>query len=133
MLARFSRYYPSGPSQPLQYYGAAKHYRFQSPRTYVRQVAGEIESDESMYAGGRESKGNFFDPGPRSATAVAGQYKVVCYYGSWAADRKTPMTFGASDIPADKCTHVIYAFAGLDDNGRIVSLNPQLDIQKGAF
>ena len=64
---------------------------------------------------------------------MAGQYKVVCYYGSWAADREAPMTFGASDVPAEKCTHVIYAFAGLDDDGRIVSLNPDLDINKGAY
>ena len=64
---------------------------------------------------------------------MAGQYKVVCYYGSWAADREAPMTFGASDVPAGKCTHVIYAFAGLDDDGRIVSLNPELDINKGAY
>ena len=64
---------------------------------------------------------------------MAGQYKVVCYYGSWAADREAPMTFGASDVPAEKCTHVIYAFAGLDNDGRIVSLNPELDINKGAY
>ena len=82
---------------------------------------------------GRESNGYFLDQGPRAATAVAGQYKVVCYYGSWAANRTTPMTFDAKDIPADKCTHVIYAFAGLDDGGRIVSLNPQLDIQRGVL
>ena len=79
------------------------------------------------------SKKHFLDEGPRSATAVAGQYKVVCYYGSWAADREAPMTFGASDVPAEKCTHVIYAFAGLDEDGRIVSLNPDLDINKGSY
>ena len=131
MGACLCRYYPS---QPLQYYGAARHFGVKSPQTYVRQVPGECKSKRKEMRG-RKSKGNFFDEGPRAraATAVAGQYKVVCYYGSWAADRKPPMTFGASDIPADKCTHVIYAFAGLDDGGRIVSLNPQLDIQRGVF
>ena len=58
---------------------------------------------------------------------------MVCYYGAWATDRKPPMNFGASDVPAEKCTHVIYSFAGLDDGGKIVSLNPQLDIVKGDF
>ena len=64
---------------------------------------------------------------------MAAQYKVVCYYGAWATDRKAPMSFAASDVPAEKCTHVIYSFAGLDDGGKIVSLNPELDIAKGDF
>jgi GH18 family chitinase len=41
------------------------------------------------------------------------------------------MNFGVGDIDSDSCTHVIYAFAGLDDEGRIVSLNPEIDITKG--
>ena len=39
---------------------------------------------------------------------------VVCYYGSWTIYRSGDGQFTASDIDANLCTHVIYAFAELD-------------------
>ena len=39
---------------------------------------------------------------------------VVCYYSSWAIYRHGDGNFTASDIDANLCTHVIYAFAELD-------------------
>ena len=39
---------------------------------------------------------------------------VVCYYSSWAIYRSGDGQFIASDIDANLCTHVIYAFAELD-------------------
>ena len=39
---------------------------------------------------------------------------VVCYYGSWAIYRSGDGQFTASNIDANLCTHVIYAFAELD-------------------
>ncbi|XP_067009873.2 probable chitinase 2 [Anabrus simplex] len=39
---------------------------------------------------------------------------IVCYYGSWATYRAWPGKFDPSDIDASKCTHLVYAFAGLD-------------------
>ncbi len=37
------------------------------------------------------------------------------------------MAFDVNNIDASKCTHVIYSFAGLEDN-RMVSLDPERDI-----
>jgi len=39
----------------------------------------------------------------------------LCYYESWAKDRAAPYGAGLSKVPTDLCTHVIYAFAGLDE------------------
>lgn len=42
--------------------------------------------------------------------------KVVCYYGSWATYRDSPVTYKVEDIPANLCTHIIYSFLGVDEN-----------------
>lgn len=39
---------------------------------------------------------------------------VVCYYGSWGHYREGPAAYSLDDIPVDKCTHLVYAFATLD-------------------
>lgn len=59
-------------------------------------------------------------------------YKIVCYYESWAVYRPQPLDFGVSDIDASACTHLIYAFAGLDEtNYTISSLDHDYDIVTG--
>ena len=59
-------------------------------------------------------------------------YKIVCYYGAWAVYRKTPMAFNVTDIDPHACTHLIYAFAGLDEyTNKIISLDPKVDIEEG--
>ena len=59
-------------------------------------------------------------------------YKIVCYYGAWAVYRENPMTFNVTDIDPHACTHLIYAFAGLDaSTNKIISLDPKVDIEEG--
>lgn len=59
-------------------------------------------------------------------------YKIVCYYGAWAVYRQKPMAFNVTDIDPHACTHLIYAFAGLDEaTNKIVSLDPKVDIEEG--
>ena len=59
-------------------------------------------------------------------------YKIVCYYGAWAVYRSQPMAFNVTDIDPHACTHLIYAFAGLDAaTNKIISLDPKVDIEEG--
>ncbi len=72
--------------------------------------------------------------GPRDSTNVAGQYNLVCYYSSWASDRAYPMDFDVEDIDPHSCTHLIFAFAGIDPSTHeIVSLDPEEDVVGGRF
>ncbi|KAM3840533.1 acidic mammalian chitinase-like [Vipera latastei] len=43
-------------------------------------------------------------------------YKLVCYVTNWAQYRQEPAKFTPDNIDPFLCTHVIYAFAGLDNN-----------------
>ncbi len=53
--------------------------------------------------------------------------KVVGYYTSWATYGRN---YQVTDIPADKLTHINYAFANIGDDGRIVLGDPYADIDK---
>ena len=48
-------------------------------------------------------------------TAVA-EVKVVCYYTNWAQYRPSPWRYVPEDVDPSLCTHVIYAFAKIEDN-----------------
>lgn len=39
---------------------------------------------------------------------------VVCYYYGWANTRPNPANYGVEDIPGDLCTHVNFAYAGVE-------------------
>ena len=42
------------------------------------------------------------------------------------------MAFNVTDIDPHACTHLIYAFAGLDEaTNHIISLDPEVDIKEG--
>lgn len=57
---------------------------------------------------------------------------VVCYVGSWAYYRPGEGKFTVDDVDPQLCTHVVYAFAGLDETShKITSLNPTLDLKAG--
>jgi GH18 family chitinase len=49
---------------------------------------------------------------------------IVGYFPGWAIHAQN---YHVSDIPADKLTHVNYAFAGVSDKGECVSIRPQDD------
>lgn len=44
---------------------------------------------------------------------------VFCYWGSWANERPGLGRFGVQDIPRDLCTHIVYSFIGLTDQGEL--------------
>merc|ERR1712071_415003 len=59
-------------------------------------------------------------------------YKVVCYYGSWAIYRDEPMTFSPPDVAANGCTHFIYSFVGLDPQSLTITiLDKEYDLIRG--
>lgn len=55
---------------------------------------------------------------------------VACYYQSWAIYRNGDGIFNiARDLKAEHCTHLIYAFAGLNaSTNEIKSLDPWADL-----
>ncbi|XP_017304833.1 chitotriosidase-1-like, partial [Diaphorina citri] len=42
-------------------------------------------------------------------------YKVICYYTSWAYLRQAEGKYSPEDIDGSLCTHLVYAFADLDE------------------
>jgi hypothetical protein len=59
--------------------------------------------------------------------------KVICYYASWAAMRPENGQFVAEDINPNLCTHVNYAFLGLNNDGSLQILDEENDINQGKF
>ena len=53
----------------------------------------------------------------------------LCYFTSWTGGRESKYArFGVGDIDPTLCTHLVYAFAGIDvDSHRIVPLDPQAE------
>ncbi len=61
---------------------------------------------------------------PFSTQAAPSQPRIVGYFPSWSIyDRQ----YFVTDIPADKLTHLNYAFATISDNGEIALLDEQAD------
>ena len=62
---------------------------------------------------------------------------MVCYYGSWAVYRPGAGKFDVENIDPFVCTHIIYGFAGLSYDNKIISLDSWNDESdnygKGAF
>ncbi|XP_043513042.1 probable chitinase 2 [Frieseomelitta varia] len=59
---------------------------------------------------------------------------VTCYVASWAVYRPNNGQFQVPNIPAELCTHLVYAFAGLNSTSwTIRSLDPYLDIENGNY
>ena len=57
---------------------------------------------------------------------------VVCYVAGWSAYRPGNGAFTANDIDPTLCTHLIYAFAGLNNvTYSIQSLDSYLDTEEG--
>ncbi len=50
---------------------------------------------------------------------------IVGYFPGWAIGKRN---YHVSDIPADKLTHINYAFAGVSPNGLCESITPKEDL-----
>lgn len=57
--------------------------------------------------------------------------KVVCYYGSWSTYRPGDGKCAVQDIDPTKCSHLIYTFVGLNEDGTIRILDPWCDLPDG--
>lgn len=56
--------------------------------------------------------------------------KVVCYYGSWSVYRPGNGKFEVEDIDPNICTHLIYGFSGLTDNGLLKILDEWNELEE---
>ncbi|XP_053686881.1 acidic mammalian chitinase-like [Sabethes cyaneus] len=56
---------------------------------------------------------------------------VVCYFGSWANYRAGLGKFTVNDIDPTLCTHLNYAFFGLNIDGTVAILDSWLDLPSG--
>lgn len=62
-----------------------------------------------------------------AATASA-EYKVVCYFGSWAVYRPGAGKYDISYIDPSLCTHMIYTFVGLGSDDTVKVLDSWQDL-----
>uniref|UniRef100_A0A1A9V627 chitinase n=1 Tax=Glossina austeni TaxID=7395 RepID=A0A1A9V627_GLOAU len=55
---------------------------------------------------------------------------VICYHGTWSAYRPSYGKFDvATDIDPFLCTHLMYAFFGIQENGDLRIIDPYLDLE----
>lgn len=54
-----------------------------------------------------------------AAAATTTAYHRVCYFTNWAQYRSGDGKFATSDIDPFLCTHIVYAFAKIDDNNQV--------------
>ncbi len=54
---------------------------------------------------------------------------MVCYFSNWASHRPGEGAFVPENLDASLCSHVFYAFAGLDTATlELTATNPRLDL-----
>jgi GH18 family chitinase len=58
---------------------------------------------------------------PQSTESVSGN--VVCYFASWTIYRPDNGKFTALDVDPNLCTHILYAFVGLREDGTVSVLD----------
>ncbi|KAH8271606.1 hypothetical protein KR018_010933, partial [Drosophila ironensis] len=57
---------------------------------------------------------------------------VVCYQGTWSVYRPGPGKFGVADIDPFLCTHLIYAFLGIEETGQLRVIDGYLDLEENS-
>ncbi|CAG2053751.1 unnamed protein product [Timema podura] len=57
--------------------------------------------------------------------------KVVCYFESWAVYRTGDGAFNIEDIDASLCTHLLYSFINLGDDGSVSPGDSYADLSDG--
>lgn len=55
---------------------------------------------------------------------------MVCYYGTWATYRQGNGKFGVENIDPHLCTHLVYSFLGISDDGSLKILDEYLDLEE---
>ncbi|KAG4071657.1 hypothetical protein HA402_011811 [Bradysia odoriphaga] len=55
---------------------------------------------------------------------------VFCYYGTWATYRHGSGKFGVENIDPYLCTHIVYSFLGISDDGSLKILDEYLDLEE---
>ncbi|KAF6212525.1 hypothetical protein GE061_013048 [Apolygus lucorum] len=60
--------------------------------------------------------------------------RLFCFVESWASYRREPAAFSAEDIDPFACTHILYAFATVDQqSSKIMPLDDEYDLVKGGY
>ncbi|XP_065559304.1 uncharacterized protein LOC136026547 isoform X1 [Artemia franciscana] len=65
--------------------------------------------------------------------AASSDKKIVCYFTNWSAYRPGIAKFTASNINPYLCTHLVYAFVGMDSEFRLRPFDKWQDIDQGAY
>ncbi|XP_064455909.1 endochitinase-like [Ornithodoros turicata] len=77
---------------------------------------------------------NFAGNAYAQSANVTSDLPVVCYYYGWANTRPHPMNYEPEDLPGDLCTHVNFAFAGVDaETFELKSEVPQYEANRALF
>ncbi|KAF9410960.1 hypothetical protein HW555_010092 [Spodoptera exigua] len=61
------------------------------------------------------------------------RYKLVCYYTNWSWYRPGIGKYSPEDIDPTLCTHIVYGFAVLGDDGLIMAHDSWSDIDNGFY
>ncbi|XP_039441147.1 chitinase-3-like protein 1 [Culex pipiens pallens] len=56
--------------------------------------------------------------------------KIVCYVGTWSVYRPNRGSFNIENIEPSLCTHLMYAFFGINEDGTIRIIDPYLDLEE---
>ncbi|XP_027843401.2 LOW QUALITY PROTEIN: mucin-5AC [Aphis gossypii] len=64
---------------------------------------------------------------------TSNQKKVVCYYTNWSVYRPGTAKFSPQNINPYLCTHLIYAFGGLDKENGLRPYDKYQDIEQGGY
>ena len=81
-----------------------------------------VSESESIDAVAVEAAGTPVTAGTRVA-AKSEAFKVVCYLNSWAWRRDGDYAFVPENVVSSTCTHLIYAYAGLDSEQLVIKMN----------
>lgn len=56
--------------------------------------------------------------------------RIICYFTNWAGKRRGRGRFDPSNLDPSKCSHIVYAFAGIKDN-QLVPTEEKDEITEG--
>ncbi|KAJ8681991.1 hypothetical protein QAD02_017783 [Eretmocerus hayati] len=62
--------------------------------------------------------------------STSDEKKIVCYFGSWAVYREGNGKISIPDIDPTLCTHLVYTFVGLTNDGQVRVIDPYADLSK---